>query len=67
MIIFPRCGVWAARREIIEMAASSEELGNQTADGFEKVNAEMTDLCTMTMHNRTALDMILAAQGGTCT
>jgi len=49
------------------MAASLEELGNETADGFEKVNAEVAALHTETMENRIALDMILAAQGGTCT
>ena len=50
----------------MEMAASLEELGNETTDGFEKVNVEVAALRTMTMQNRIALDMILAAEGGTC-
>ena len=66
MIMFPQYGAWVAGRELIEMAASLEELGKQTADGFEKAYAEMAALRTMTMQNRIALDMILAAEGGTC-
>jgi len=52
MTIFPRYGAWKARRELIEMAASLEELGNETADGFEKVNVEVAGHSTMTMQKR---------------
>ena len=36
------------------MAASLEVMGNETADGFVKVNAKMVALRTMTMQNRVA-------------
>ena len=66
MVIFPQYGSWVAGRELIKMAASLEVMGNETADGFDKVNAELVALRTMPMQNRVALDMILAEKGGTC-
>ena len=41
-------------------------MGNETADSFDKISAELVALRTMTMQNRVALDMILAEKGGTC-
>ena len=64
MVIYPRYGAWVAGRELIKMAASLEVMGNETADSFDKVNAELVALRTMTMQNWVALDMILAEKGG---
>ena len=66
MIAFPFYGIGKAAREIINLAASLEKLANETAEGFTKVNAEMVAIRTVAMQNRVALDVLLAAHGGTC-
>ena len=66
MTVFPHFGSLVAGRELIKMAASLEVMGNETADGFDKVNVELVALRATTMQNRVALDMILAKKEGTC-
>ena len=48
------------------MATSPEKLANTTAEGFIEVNAEIIALRAVAMQNHIALDVLLAAQGGTC-
>uniref|UniRef100_A0A8C4PW96 Uncharacterized protein n=1 Tax=Eptatretus burgeri TaxID=7764 RepID=A0A8C4PW96_EPTBU len=66
MVVFPRYGAWVAGRELIKMATSLELMGNETADGFDKMSVELVALRTTVMQNRVALDMIPAEKGGTC-
>ena len=66
MIAFPMYGTAKTVRELMNMAASLEKLVNSTADGFNKVNTKMVAIRTAAMQNCVALDVLLAAQGGTC-
>ena len=51
---------------LAELAASLESLENKTALGMVGINSEVVALHAVAMQNRVALDLILAAQGGTC-
>jgi len=64
MIAFPMYGMAKAARELINMAASLEKLANETADSLSDINVEMKAIRTVTMQNRIALDLLLAAQKG---
>ena len=66
MIAFHFYGMGKAAREIINMAASLEKLANETAEGITNVNVEMVAVQTLAMQNRIALNILIAAQGGTC-
>ena len=50
----------------LNLVASLEKLANEPAEGFNKVNAEMVTIRTVALQNRITLDVLLAAQGGTC-
>jgi len=66
MILNPHYGVGQTSVALIELAASLESLANKTALGMVDINSEVVALRAVAMQNRVALDLILAAQGGTC-
>jgi len=66
MILIPHCGVGQTSVGLVELAASLESLANKTALGIVDINSEVVALRALAMQNRVALDLILAAQGGTC-
>ena len=66
MVLIPHYGVGQTSIGIAELAASLELLANETADGMADINSEVVALHTVAMQNRIALDLVLAAQGGTC-
>uniref|UniRef100_A0A8C4YFU1 Envelope protein syncytin-Car1 n=1 Tax=Gopherus evgoodei TaxID=1825980 RepID=A0A8C4YFU1_9SAUR len=51
---------------IIRLQGLLESLTNETATLFENQAGEMSQLRQLALQNRMALDMMLAAQGGTC-
>ena len=66
MILKPHYGVGQTSVALIELAASLESLVNKTALGMVDINSEVVALRAVSMQNRVALDLILAAQGGMC-
>jgi len=66
MILIPHYGVGQTSVGLAELAASLESLANKTALGKVGINWEVVALRAVVMQNRVALDVILAAQGGTC-
>uniref|UniRef100_A0A8C4VK01 ERVV2 protein n=1 Tax=Gopherus evgoodei TaxID=1825980 RepID=A0A8C4VK01_9SAUR len=56
----------ALKVAIIRLQGLLESLTNETATLFENQAGEMSQLRQLALQNRMALDMMLAAQGGTC-
>ena len=59
--IFPQYGSAKVAEELIKMAAALELLANETADSLTDMSKMMV-MRTVAMLNRTAFDLVLAAQ-----
>uniref|UniRef100_A0A8C3RML7 Envelope protein syncytin-Car1 n=1 Tax=Chelydra serpentina TaxID=8475 RepID=A0A8C3RML7_CHESE len=59
-------GLISLRGGVIRLQGLLESLTNETATLFENQAGEMSQLRQLALQNRMALDIMLAAQGGTC-
>ncbi|XP_048383747.2 endogenous retrovirus group PABLB member 1 Env polyprotein-like [Stegostoma tigrinum] len=71
--LIPIYGTARAGREVQKLAASLEELANNTAEALAETQSQVAAITTKmiatrlpTLQNRMALDYILAEKGGTC-
>ncbi|NXI08742.1 ERVV1 protein, partial [Irena cyanogastra] len=53
-------------RAIVNISAIIEHIEWQTSDSILALQDEIQDLSHMVLQNRTALNFLLAAQGGVC-
>lgn len=58
--------VMASVDQIRDLSHVVEDLENSTETGMSRLSQEMTSVRMMILQNRTALDYLLASQGGTC-
>ena len=66
MILVPHYGVGQTSIGLAELYTSLESLANKSALGMVGINSEVVALRAVAIQNRVALDLVLAAQGGTC-
>ncbi|NXX64815.1 ERVV2 protein, partial [Spizella passerina] len=59
-------GVVELERAIVNILAVIERIEQHTADAISPLQEEVDSLSCVVMQNRTALNFILAAQGGEC-
>ncbi|NXS07118.1 ERVV1 protein, partial [Neodrepanis coruscans] len=53
-------------RALINISAVIEQIASQTADAVQALQEEVRGLSCVVLQNRTALDYLLAAEGGVC-
>ncbi|NWQ91294.1 ERVV2 protein, partial [Burhinus bistriatus] len=61
----PWLGVSELEKNIVNISAVVEQIGNATSDAIEALQKEVREISQITIQNRMALD-ILASHGGVC-
>ncbi|KAL2102117.1 hypothetical protein ACEWY4_001285 [Coilia grayii] len=64
--LIPTYGMTVALDEIRDLATIVEKVANDSSIAIKEMNGELRALRMMTLQNRLALDIVLAAKGGTC-
>ncbi|NXB65963.1 ERVV2 protein, partial [Struthidea cinerea] len=64
--LIPSYGVVELERAIVNISAITERIEQHTADAISALLEEVDSLSRAVVQNRTALNFILAVQGGVC-